>query len=86
MFETQILITYLAASVAIILAPGPAQALVLARSISDGKAIAAALGLSAILAGSAQRAADETNSDHSAYCFGREFAAGVRESGRDRYS
>jgi threonine/homoserine/homoserine lactone efflux protein len=70
MFETQTLITYLAASIAIILAPGPAQALVLARSISDGKksgiltgiglnggtifhALAAALGLSTILATSA---------------------------------
>jgi len=70
MFETQTLITYLAASVAIILAPGPAQALVLTRSLSDGRksgvmtalglnvgtifhAIAAALGLSAILASSA---------------------------------
>jgi threonine/homoserine/homoserine lactone efflux protein len=70
MFETHILITYVAASVVIILAPGPAQALVLARSISDGKqsgvmtalglnvgtifhAVAAAFGLSAILASSA---------------------------------
>ena len=70
MFDTSTLLTYLVASIAIILAPGPAQALVLARSISDGKisgiltgvglnvgtivhAIAAALGLSAILATSA---------------------------------
>jgi len=60
----------MAASVAIILAPGPAQALVLARTISDGKkngimtalglnvgtifhAVAAALGLSAVVATSA---------------------------------
>jgi threonine/homoserine/homoserine lactone efflux protein len=64
------LIAYLVASIAIILAPGPAQALVLARSISGGPkaglmtgmglnigtivhAVAAALGLSAILATSA---------------------------------
>ncbi len=70
MFDTTTLIAYLAASIAIILAPGPAQALVLARSITHGKksgimtgvglnvgtivhAIAAALGLSAILATSA---------------------------------
>ena len=70
MFEETTLLTYLAASVAIILAPGPAQALVLARSISDGPkagiltglglnvgtivhAVAAALGLSIILAKSA---------------------------------
>jgi threonine/homoserine/homoserine lactone efflux protein len=70
MFEPQVLITYLAASIAIILSPGPAQALVLARTISDGKkngivtalglnvgtifhAVAAALGLSAIVATSA---------------------------------
>ncbi len=70
MFETTALFTYLVASAAIILAPGPAQALVLARSISEGRkagiltgiglnvgtivhAIAAAFGLSAILATSA---------------------------------
>jgi threonine/homoserine/homoserine lactone efflux protein len=70
MFELTILIAYLAASVAIIVAPGPAQALVLARSISEGRkagvmtglglnvgtivhAIAAAIGLSAILLTSA---------------------------------
>ena len=70
MFETTTLLTYLAANIAIILAPGPAQALVLARSISDGKkagiltgiglnvgtivhTIAAAFGLSVILAQSA---------------------------------
>jgi threonine/homoserine/homoserine lactone efflux protein len=67
MFEPQVLITYIAASIAIILSPGPAQALVLARTISDGTkngivtalglnvgtifhAVAAALGLSAIIA------------------------------------
>ena len=70
MFDTATLFAYLVASIAIILAPGPAQALVIARSISDGKklgvvtgiglnvgtiihAVAAALGLSAILATSA---------------------------------
>jgi len=70
MFEPTTLLTYMAASIAIILAPGPAQALVLARSINEGAkdgiltgiglnigtivhAIAAALGLSAILATSA---------------------------------
>jgi threonine/homoserine/homoserine lactone efflux protein len=70
MFELTTLIAYLAASVAIIVAPGPAQALVLARSISEGRkagvmtglglnvgtivhAIAAAIGLSAILVTSA---------------------------------
>ncbi len=70
MFETSTLMTFLAAAIAIILAPGPAQALVFSRSISDGKksgimtafglnvgtifhSIAAALGLSAILATSA---------------------------------
>ena len=37
MFDTRTLIAYLIASIAIILAPGPAQALVVARSISDGK-------------------------------------------------
>jgi threonine/homoserine/homoserine lactone efflux protein len=64
------IIAYLLASIAIILAPGPAQALVLVRSISGGSkagvmtgiglnvgtivhALAAALGLSAILATSA---------------------------------
>jgi threonine/homoserine/homoserine lactone efflux protein len=70
MFETTTLIAYLTASIAIILAPGPAQALVLARTLSEGKkagvmtavglnvgtiahTVAAALGLSAILATSA---------------------------------
>jgi threonine/homoserine/homoserine lactone efflux protein len=70
MFESATLVTYLAASIAIILAPGPAQALVLARSVNEGAkagvltgiglnvgtivhAIAAALGLSAVLATSA---------------------------------
>jgi threonine/homoserine/homoserine lactone efflux protein len=70
MFEPTTLLTYMAASIAIILAPGPAQALVLARSVNEGAkagiltgiglnigtivhAIAAALGLSAILATSA---------------------------------
>lgn len=70
MFDTATLIAYIAASIAIILAPGPAQALVLARTLSDGRragvltavglnvgtlfhAVAAALGLSAILATSA---------------------------------
>jgi threonine/homoserine/homoserine lactone efflux protein len=37
MFETTTLIAYLTASIAIILAPGPAQALVLARTLSEGK-------------------------------------------------
>jgi threonine/homoserine/homoserine lactone efflux protein len=70
MFATSTLITFLLASIAIILTPGPAQALVLARTISDGKkagiltavglnvgtmvhALAAAVGISAILAASA---------------------------------
>ncbi len=70
MFETSTLVAYLLASLAIILAPGPAQALVLTRSVSDGKkagiltaiglnigtlfhTVAAALGLSAVLAASA---------------------------------
>ncbi len=70
MFDTTTLMTFLAASAAIIVMPGPAQALVLARSISEGRkagiltaiglnvgtvfhAVAAALGLSAILANSA---------------------------------
>ncbi|KAB2865079.1 MAG: LysE family translocator, partial [Anaerolineae bacterium] len=70
MFDTSTLMTFLAAAIAIILAPGPAQALVFSRSLSDGKksgimtafglnvgtifhSIAAALGLSAILATSA---------------------------------
>ncbi len=39
MFDSTTLMTYLAASILIILAPGPAQALVLARSISNGKKI-----------------------------------------------
>ena len=47
MFVTSTLITFLLASIAIILAPGPAQALVLARTISDGKkaGILTAVGL-----------------------------------------
>ena len=47
MFDATTLINYLAASVAIILAPGPAQALVLARSVSDGKksGVVTAVGL-----------------------------------------
>ena len=70
MFELPDLLTFLAASVVIILAPGPAQMLVIARSINEGTkagmmtgiglnigtivhAIAAAMGLSAILATSA---------------------------------
>lgn len=70
MFGTSTLVAYLFASLAIILAPGPAQALVLTRSVSDGKkagiltaiglnigtlfhTVAAALGLSAVLATSA---------------------------------
>jgi RhtB (resistance to homoserine/threonine) family protein len=70
MFTTTTLLTYIAAAFALVLAPGPAQALVLANSISNGRragivttlglnvgtlvhTIAAALGLSAILATSA---------------------------------
>jgi len=70
MFATTTLLAFLAASIAIILAPGPAQALVLARSLGEGRkagiltgiglnvgtlvhTLAAALGLSAILASSA---------------------------------
>ena len=70
MFDPTTTITFLAASIAIILAPGPAQALVLARTLADGRkagvltaiglnvgtlvhAVAAALGLSAVLATSA---------------------------------
>jgi threonine/homoserine/homoserine lactone efflux protein len=70
MFEPTTLLTYLAACIAIILAPGPAQAFVLARSINEGakagiltgiglnvgtivRAIAGALGLSAVLVTSA---------------------------------
>jgi threonine/homoserine/homoserine lactone efflux protein len=47
MFTTSTLITFVVASIAIILAPGPAQALVLARTISDGRraGIFTALGL-----------------------------------------
>lgn len=47
MFETQTFITFLCASVLIILAPGPAQALVLARSLSAGRkaGIQTAIGL-----------------------------------------
>lgn len=70
MFNATTFMAFLVASIAIILAPGPAQALTLARSISDGKkagiitavglnvgtivhTLAAALGLSALLATSA---------------------------------
>jgi threonine/homoserine/homoserine lactone efflux protein len=70
MFDTTTFITFITASVIIILAPGPAQALVLTRTIQEGRksgiitaiglniatfvhAIAAATGLSAILAVSA---------------------------------
>jgi len=70
MFEIQNFIAFLAASILIILAPGPAQALVLARTIGSGRksgimtaiglnvgtlfhAVAAGLGLSAVLATSA---------------------------------
>ncbi len=47
MFATATLITFVMASIAIILAPGPAQALVLARTVSDGRraGIMTALGL-----------------------------------------
>jgi RhtB (resistance to homoserine/threonine) family protein len=68
--EPSTFLAYIAACIAIILAPGPAQALVLSRTLSDGRksgvmtavglnvgtvfhALAAALGLSAILATSA---------------------------------
>jgi RhtB (resistance to homoserine/threonine) family protein len=68
--DTPTLFAYIAACIAIILAPGPAQALVLSRTLSDGRksgvmtaiglnvgtvfhALAAALGLSVILATSA---------------------------------
>jgi len=37
MFATTTLLAFLAASIAIILAPGPAQALVLARSLGEGR-------------------------------------------------
>lgn len=67
MYDSTTLITFITASIVIILAPGPAQALVLTRTIGEGRkagiitaiglntatfvhAIAAALGLSAILA------------------------------------
>lgn len=70
MFDSMTLITFLVASVAIIIAPGPAQALALTRTLGEGRAagamtalglnvgtlahaLAAALGLSAILATSA---------------------------------
>lgn len=70
MIEGPTLVAYLVASAAIIVAPGPGQALVLARTLSDGRragimtaaglnvgtvihAVAAALGLSALLAQSA---------------------------------
>jgi threonine/homoserine/homoserine lactone efflux protein len=47
MFETSSLLAFCTASALIILAPGPAQALVIARSVSDGKAggILTAVGL-----------------------------------------
>lgn len=70
MFDSQTFFAFLAASIVIILAPGPAQALVLARSLGEGRsagimtavglnvgtifhAVAAGLGLSAVLATSA---------------------------------
>lgn len=70
MFESTILMTYLAAVIAIVLAPGPGQALVITQTIGSGRTmglltslglnvgtlvhtLAAALGLSAILASSA---------------------------------
>jgi threonine/homoserine/homoserine lactone efflux protein len=69
MFDPTTFITFITASVIIILAPGPAQALVLTRTIHEGRrsgiitaiglntatfvhAVAAAIGLSAILAAS----------------------------------
>jgi len=69
-FETSTLLTFFVASAAIILIPGPAQAMVLARTLSQGRraglltavglnvgtivhAIAAGLGVSAVLATSA---------------------------------
>jgi len=47
MFDSTTLITFLVASVAIIIAPGPAQALVLTRTLGEGRAAGAmtALGL-----------------------------------------
>jgi threonine/homoserine/homoserine lactone efflux protein len=47
MFDSTALITFLGASIAIILAPGPAQALVLTRAIGEGRAAGAmtAVGL-----------------------------------------
>ncbi len=47
MFDSTTLLTYVVASVAIILAPGPAQALVLARTLSEGRkaGIITAIGL-----------------------------------------
>ena len=47
MFDSTTLITFLVASVAIIIAPGPAQALVLTRTLGEGKAAGAmtAIGL-----------------------------------------
>lgn len=47
MFDSTTLITFLVASVAIIIAPGPAQALVLTRTLGDGRAAGAmtAVGL-----------------------------------------
>src|SRR5258707_12158580 len=70
MFPSILLATYIAAAAALVLAPGPGQALVLTRSITSGRragimtslglnvgtmvhTVAAALGLSAILATSA---------------------------------
>ncbi|MCX6122779.1 MAG: LysE family translocator [Ignavibacteriales bacterium] len=47
MFETTTLLTYITASIIIILAPGPAQALVIARTIGEGRkaGIITAIGL-----------------------------------------
>lgn len=70
MFETSTLLTFFVAGAAIIIIPGPAQAMVLARTLSDGRraglltavglnagtivhAVAAGLGVSAVLATSA---------------------------------
>jgi threonine/homoserine/homoserine lactone efflux protein len=41
MFDSSTLITFLVASVAIIIAPGPAQALVLTRTLGEGRAAGA---------------------------------------------
>lgn len=70
MIETSTLLAFMAASAAIIMIPGPAQAMVLARTLSDGRragvltavglnvgtighAVAAGMGVSALLAASA---------------------------------